>query len=604
MRDDLLRCAGAGTHRCRCIPKGREEGSDPRKPKIPKEYRSAPDQGATANADQSPPDKLADAALAPDTKEPQPGQNAGTIAPGFLENLSQLFTDQKETEVGWSADVEINDPADKSDLMAAPVMKPVAANKPMSEKLTPRQQTAALNPPAGNNGDAWTTTVEMNTDTGDPMVLQVTKSPVPAGDLAPPSQLAQSQVPSQDLINPLVAPRKPAKADTPSAGLARGNQVAELPKASASDDPLGDLPPAEGEESDLPLAEGEASDLPPLDSDNSDLPPAEGEQADDLPPAEGEESESVKAAAKPTPRKPPKKLPYSDPLRAPDPIPARDQPVTPARALSRTAEFKTGPEDPIGRRSDLRLQPDEQLATPGRTRYPTVGEVAAKQQSRSAALWPVTKLAKNDIAPARTAARPRPAMLGRTSLTGAILSLGESVSLESSLPPDEGIDANNQCVKKNRGTTLFCIEPIDWPEKLRTKFVVRTILYAGPMAIVRYDQGAASRLHALFPATEFETIVNYYRERFGNPTELWRRSLAPLAEPRRDNPTVAWRSRDPKTNAVTILEIRKYDDTRGGFPDTGRGAVMLYLANSPAIFPQVSSHELMRLKREPVKKPG
>ncbi|MBT7512555.1 MAG: hypothetical protein HN650_19465, partial [Rhodospirillaceae bacterium] len=81
-------------------------------------------------------------------------------------------------------------------------------------------------------------------------------------------------------------------------------------------------------------------------------------------------------------------------------------------------------------------------------------------------------------------------------------------------------------------------------------------------------------------------------------------SLAPLAEPRRDNPTVAWRSRDPKTNAVTILEIRKYDDTRGGFPDTGRGAVMLYLANSPAIFPQVSSHELMRLKREPVKKPG
>lgn len=278
-----------------------------------------------------------------------------------------------------------------------------------------------------------------------------------------------------------------------------------MPKASASDDPLGDLPPAEGEESDLPLAEGEASDLPPLDSDNSDLPPAEGEQADDLPPAEGEESESVKAAAKPTPRKPPKKLPYSDPLRAPDPIPARDQPVTPARALSRTAEFKTGPEDPIGRRSDLRLQPDE-------------------QQSRSAALWPLTKLAKNDIAPARTAARPRPAMLSRTSLTGAILSLGESVSLESSLPPDEGIDANNQCVKKNRGTTLLCIEPIDWPEKLRTKFVVRTILYAGPMAIVRYDQGAASRLHALFPANEFETIANYYRERFGNPTELWRRS--------------------------------------------------------------------------------
>ena len=64
---------------------------------------------------------------------------------------------------------------------------------------------------------------------------------------------------------------------------------------------------------------------------------------------------------------------------------------------------------------------------------------------------------------------------------------------------------------------------------------------------------------------------------------------------------LAWRNRDPKTNAVTILEVRRFDDTRGGFPDTQRGAVMLYLANSPAIFPQVSSHELMRLKREAAK---
>jgi len=81
------------------------------------------------------------------------------------------------------------------------------------------------------------------------------------------------------------------------------------------------------------------------------------------------------------------------------------------------------------------------------------------------------------------------------------------------------------------------------------------------------------------------------------PTEIWRRSIAPLAKPRQDNPTVSWRNRDPETNAVSILEVRQYDDTRGGFPDTQRGAVMLYYANSPTIFPQVSAHELMRLKR-------
>lgn len=48
---------------------------------------------------------------------------------------------------------------------------------------------------------------------------------------------------------------------------------------------------------------------------------------------------------------------------------------------------------------------------------------------------------------------------------------------------------------------------------------------------------------------------------------------------------------------ITVLEIRKFDDSRGGFPDTNRGAVMLYLANSPPILPQVSSHELMRISR-------
>jgi hypothetical protein len=189
-------------------------------------------------------------------------------------------------------------------------------------------------------------------------------------------------------------------------------------------------------------------------------------------------------------------------------------------------------------------------------------------------------------------------MLTRTSLAGVNLALGESVSLENSLPPGGGIDAANLCVKKNRGTTLFCVEPVDWPEALKPKFVVPTILYTGPMAIVRYDQGTASRLHTLFPSDDFDSIAQYYQKRYGPPTEIWKRSIAPLAQPRRENPTLAWRNRDPKTNAVTILEIRRFDDTRGGFPDTQRGAVMLYLANSPAIFPQVSSHELMRLKRE------
>ena len=69
-----------------------------------------------------------------------------------------------------------------------------------------------------------------------------------------------------------------------------------------------------------------------------------------------------------------------------------------------------------------------------------------------------------------------------------MLSLGESVTLENTLPPQQdGIDPLNSCVKKNHGTTLFCIEPVDWPQDLRPAFVVPTILYTGPSAITRYD---------------------------------------------------------------------------------------------------------------------
>lgn len=211
--------------------------------------------------------------------------------------------------------------------------------------------------------------------------------------------------------------------------------------------------------------------------------------------------------------------------------------------------------------------------------------------------WPVTEVEANNIPPGVPPA-PRPGVLSRTSLEDVVLSLGESVTLENTLPPQQdGIDPLNACVKKNRGTTLFCIEPVDWPQDLRTAFVVPTILYTGPSAITRYDQGSPSRFHALFESEQFEDVVAYYQARYGEPTEIWKRSIAPLAKPRMDNPTVTWRSRDSRSNVISVLEVRKFDDSRGGFPDTNRGAVMLYHFNAPSIFPQVSSHELMRLRR-------
>lgn len=237
----------------------------------------------------------------------------------------------------------------------------------------------------------------------------------------------------------------------------------------------------------------------------------------------------------------------------------------------------------------LLLDPDEKLAAADPT------ETKPQGGPEPPGFWPITEVeaAKKPVLAMK---KPRRARY-KVSLKGVTLTLGRSITLENSYPPGQGIDPRNQCVKKNRGTTLFCLETVDWPESMKKDFLVPTILYTGQKAIARYDQGVASRFHALFPSDSFKRIAQYFHERFGKPTDVWNRSIAPFAQPRQDNPTLAWRSIEPRSGIVTILEIRKYDDSRGGFPDTNRGAVMLYLANSPPIFPQVSSHELMRLSR-------
>jgi len=282
---------------------------------------------------------------------------------------------------------------------------------------------------------------------------------------------------------------------------------------------------------------------------------------------------------------------YGDPLRQPDQKIAETQQKTFFGRLTKLFQ----PKDPVAlERESLLLEPDEKLAT-ARDALDGGIKVASRTQGEPQNYWPITRLTKADplVSPPR-----RPTALTRTSLSDVTLTLGESVNLENIFPPGQnGSDPNNQCVKKNRGTTLFCIEPVDWPADMLPTFQVTTILYTGSMAIVRYDQAAATRLHTLFRSDDYDKVVAWYQNRFGEPTEVLKRSIAPLAKPRQDNPTVSWRSLDQITNAITVIEIRKFDDTRGGFPDTGRGTVMLYYTTSPSIFPQVSSHELMRLKR-------
>ena len=125
-----------------------------------------------------------------------------------------------------------------------------------------------------------------------------------------------------------------------------------------------------------------------------------------------------------------------------------------------------------------------------------------------------------------------------------------------------------------------------------------SVMYEGVRTIVRYDEGAAAYYHTLFRSESYTAIVNFFTRRYGPPTKKLKRSIAPLAKQRRLNPTVIWQSIAPVTNLLTTLEVRKYDDNRGGFPDTSRGAVYLYHEWSQPVFPYLSSVELMLLRAE------
>ncbi len=180
------------------------------------------------------------------------------------------------------------------------------------------------------------------------------------------------------------------------------------------------------------------------------------------------------------------------------------------------------------------------------------------------------------------------------TLPETVLTLGESVHLTSAMPPKPDDPAEtNYCVEKQRNNIVFCVEPVDWPPDLVEKLRVSTIMYQGAQAVVRYDEGQATRFHAIFPTSGFEPLVAYYARRFGPPSEIESRKIAPFGRPRQENPVYVWRRDDPLSGKKTTLEVRQFDDGRGGFPDLRHGAVMLYNDASKPIFPVLSALDLM-----------
>jgi|GEM_PF-3006596 len=157
---------------------------------------------------------------------------------------------------------------------------------------------------------------------------------------------------------------------------------------------------------------------------------------------------------------------------------------------------------------------------------------------------------------------------------------------------------DNSCIIKQNGYVHFCALSVNWPDHIVAQFKTNGILYKGTQAIGRYDGKKLTHTHSIFFETGFKDVISYLEERYGPPIEVFHRIVTPFEGRPRDNPTLIWRKNETvqdKSINVT-LEVRKFDDAGGGFPDMKHGFIRLYGDGSLPIFPQVSPRELMLVK--------
>ncbi len=244
---------------------------------------------------------------------------------------------------------------------------------------------------------------------------------------------------------------------------------------------------------------------------------------------------------------------------------ATDEPATPASLYQKLARF---------------LKPANDTAA---TSENTAKEEAAAKKTVETARLPERPSANLPTLP------PRP-----RHLEDVVLTLGEGVRLGKNQGKGmEQAGRRQPCLKKREGALMFCIGPVDWPDAIKDHFEVSSFMYHGTQAIVRYDEGEATSLYTLFKTESFDAVIAYYTRRFGKPTEVWDRLVKPLAAPQQPNPIMLWRSVDLATQSVSVLEVRKFDDVRGGFPDLRRGTILLHREDAQPIFPRLSTLELM-----------
>jgi len=303
----------------------------------------------------------------------------------------------------------------------------------------------------------------------------------------------------------------------------------------------------------------------------------------------------VVAAAPQPPPKSPQAAPAPVPLDGPAPTPSMFERVT--SFFSFASEDTKPPPEP------------KQAAALNREPAPAPVETPiAKAELAAVAPQPLAKpepapapvktvVAKIELSAPPPAPRPSPKPLATTQTAQAspvAATVRAVATIEKRIDPILGrslrlgkpvaTKVTDICIDKGSRHLLFCIEPVNWPEEIAEAFQVRSNLYRGARAIIHYDDGAASQIHALFPTRNFDAIAAYLQKSLGapgKPSDSW--AVMP-GEPNRPNRIVRWRG-----PGASVLEIRQIDDLRwSSTPDTKHGVVRIYADGAATLFRYVT----------------
>lgn len=156
------------------------------------------------------------------------------------------------------------------------------------------------------------------------------------------------------------------------------------------------------------------------------------------------------------------------------------------------------------------------------------------------------------------------------------------------------------CVERTLHGSVFCLKPLNWPAEIASSFNADTAFVLPGEGVVRFENGAVSRVYSVFNASDFTKIVKYMQHRFGPPQEREVGWMHMLEAPQMPNTTFRWKAVSADRRDTIILEVRNFDDLRRSFADMEHGMVRLYRLGSRPIFKHISTMDLMLIQRRRV----